>query len=76
MFIEIEVPSNTENTLVISGLIGEEYGEASIGIKKFISVGKFEYQWILEFLSVDELESLVEAALFVANHMRPEGETE
>lgn len=74
MFIEIEVPSNTDNTLVISGLIGEEYGEASIGIKKFISVGKFEYQWILEYLSVDELESLAEAVLFIANHMQPQGE--
>lgn len=71
MNIEIEPAIEyADKSVVISSTIGADYdGETSIGYKKFISPGKFEYEWFLHFLTRDDVLELAQSLLFVADHM-------
>ena len=71
MNIEVEPMLEYGNkTIVISSMIGDEHdGEACIGVKNFIDIGKFEYEWFLQSLSRDDLIEFAQSLLFVADHM-------
>lgn len=76
MNIEISPAIECGDEIVISCWVGSYIGEAHIGKKKFIEIGKFEYEWSLEYLSREDLLALAEALVFAADHMmaEPEGE--
>lgn len=67
--MNIEIEPMIDDPIVISGMVGHDIGEAYIGRKKFIEVGKFEYEWFMEYLSQDDLYEIARAILFVADHM-------
>lgn len=70
MNIEVEPISYGDKVVVISSTIGADYdGETCIGVKNFIDIGKFEYEWFLQFLTKDDLIELAQGLLFVADHM-------
>lgn len=69
MNIEISPAIEYEDEIVISSHFGCDIGETYIGKKKFIEIGKFEYEWFLEYLTREDLLALAEALVFVADHM-------
>lgn len=69
MNIEISPAIEYADEIVISSTFGYDIGETYIGKKKFIEIGKFEYEWFLEYLTREDLLALAEALVFVADHM-------
>jgi hypothetical protein len=65
MNIEVEVYVGSDPFVVSCDM--DEF--ASIGRKKFIEAGKFEYERFEHWLTRDELVELAGALLFIADHM-------
>ena len=67
MLIEVEPMTNLP--VVITGIVGKDVGEASVGMKRFdVGTGAVTYEWFAEYLSRDDLIAFAEALLFVARH--------
>jgi hypothetical protein len=76
MNIEIEVETAFDRPLVVSATVLPDVAEAYIGFKKYKKPGEFKYEWILQYLSQDDLYELAKGILFVADHMTIEGEND
>ena len=72
MNIEVEVYVGSDPFVVSCDM--DEF--ASIGRKKFIDIGKFEYEWFDNFLTRDDLIELAGALVFIADHIPETTESE
>jgi hypothetical protein len=72
MNIEVEVCVGSDPFVVCCYM--DEF--ASIGRKKFIDIGKFEYEWFDNFLTRDDLIELAGALVFIADHIPETTENE
>jgi hypothetical protein len=77
MQIEVEIPADRECIPIISfdtDIIDPNIGlNASIGYKHFTGeIGSFQYEWIMEYMSIDELKGMREALTFVLDQLTQE----
>ena len=67
-YIEIAAPIEQVHELVVGVNTGSE-GDGSIGWKKGLKQGTFEYEWIMTWLDRDDLRLLAETFLLAADMM-------
>jgi hypothetical protein len=76
MQIEVEIPANRNCIPIISfdtDIIDPNIGlNASIGYKHFGGeIGAFQYEWVMEYMSIDELKGMRSALDFVIHQLAP-----
>ena len=71
-YMELHVEGERINPIVVGGDIGfVEWPDSSpinIGYKVYEDVGRFKYEWLVEWLSMDEVVDLIEALQFIVDH--------
>ena len=71
MNVEIECTTGRVYELVVSATLGSE-SEAFLGKKKCTGVGSFQYEWVVEYLTKDELMEMSKVFAKVADMMEGE----
>ena len=67
-YMEIAVPIEQVHELVVGVNTGSE-GDGSLGWKKCVKQGTFEYEWIMTWLGTEDLRLLAETFLLAADMM-------